>query len=147
MQGEISVAYQYGKVKKFTVVLTLATNTKTNNYIEPAFFRKKTKTVKDGNTAVSANSKPIDNSIKKPLLDNSTKIVLIVDDSPINCFIISEMLHRYSVNSEKALNGKQALDMIKEKNRYVPYSLILMDINMSIMSGPEVIHEIFIGNY
>lgn len=69
--------------------------------------------------------------------------VLIVDDNPINSLVIGEILSRYSLNVEKALNGKEAIELIEA--RKTPYSLIFMDVNMPIMGGIEVSNSINIG--
>lgn len=63
--------------------------------------------------------------------------VLIVDDNPMNSLVISKMLNRFSLNSEEALNGKEAVELVQ--TRKSPYCLILMDVNMPVMSGPEVL--------
>lgn len=62
--------------------------------------------------------------------------ILVVDDEPINREILGNLLCRdYEVHY--AENGKQALDILQEKE-YV-YSLILLDLLMPVMDGFELI--------
>jgi hypothetical protein len=68
----------------------------------------------------------------------SKKDVLVVDDTPFNNMMIKHMLQILNVNCEIATNGKDALD--KFNFRFpLNYSLILMDINMPVMDGIEVL--------
>lgn len=62
----------------------------------------------------------------------STKI-LIVDDNPVNIFIISEYLKEWNLESDAAESGAQALELVKENE----YHLILMDLHMPQMDGYE----------
>lgn len=59
--------------------------------------------------------------------------ILIVDDNPVNIYIISEYLREWSLNNEKAENGPQAIKLVQEKE----YDLILMDLHMPDMDGYE----------
>lgn len=74
--------------------------------------------------------------------------VLIVDDNVFNIATVESILDiRYGLSSEKALNGQEAVDIVKkreEKRRDSPctcgeetssYSIILMDCNMPVMDG------------
>ena len=62
--------------------------------------------------------------------------ILVVDDEPINREILGNLLCKdYEVHY--AENGKQALDILQEKE-YV-YSLILLDLLMPVMDGFELI--------
>lgn len=40
---------------------------------------------------------------------------MIVDDEPYNIFVISMMIQSLGYEVEKALNGKEAFDLIKKK--------------------------------
>lgn len=62
--------------------------------------------------------------------------VLVVEDTPVNMFVLIQQLHRVGVSKSEitqAENGQQALDAAKEKS----FNVILMDIHMPTMSGWE----------
>ena len=59
--------------------------------------------------------------------------VLIVDDNKVNILVLAEMLKQLGVKSDKALNGVEAIEQVKNNS----YHLILMDIHMPIMDGFE----------
>lgn len=61
--------------------------------------------------------------------------ILIVDDNAVNRMIIQKMLHNIKVKTEIAVDGKKALDEIK--NNKHKYDLVLMDLDMPIMDGYE----------
>jgi osomolarity two-component system sensor histidine kinase TcsA len=62
------------------------------------------------------------------------KNLLLVEDNIINQRVMVKMLRSLGFNHiETALNGEQALHLVKTNNR--DYDLILMDIDMPIMDG------------
>ena len=66
------------------------------------------------------------------------KNVLIVDDNPFNILAASFVLEKMQCSIDKAFHGEECLTMLKtntEKSKY--YDLILMDIQMPIMDGPQ----------
>ncbi len=63
-----------------------------------------------------------------------TPLVLIVDDNPKNLQVLGNYLQKEGYLVEFALNGKSALDWIKQ----VEFDLILLDIMMPGMDGFEV---------
>ena len=67
--------------------------------------------------------------------------VLIVDDNPMNILVIQSYLKSINLQGDQALNGKEAVDKVKERasNRdcCTTYKLVFMDINMPIMDGIE----------
>lgn len=68
-----------------------------------------------------------------------TKHVLLVDDDSIFQMLGTKALHRVGVNDtriQKALNGKQALDILKDPGTPRP-DVILLDLNMPVMNGFE----------
>jgi len=70
------------------------------------------------------------------------KKILIIDDEPEICKMVTEFLFDAGYSSSSALNGPDGLAMIK---RDLP-SLVLLDIGMPGMDGIEVmrlIHEEF----
>ncbi len=63
--------------------------------------------------------------------------ILIVDDNEYNIFILRNLLHKFKLSVETALNGRDALDKLEQ---YSDYSLVFMDFSMPILSGEEVKH-------
>lgn len=70
--------------------------------------------------------------------DYSKYTVLIVDDIPVNIILLKTMLTRTNVKMLTAANGEEALDIVR---RLKP-ELVLLDIQMPIMNGFEVLKEI-----
>jgi len=70
--------------------------------------------------------------------DYSKYTVLIVDDLPVNIILLKTMLTRTNVKTLTAANGEEALDIVR---RLKP-ELVLLDIQMPIMNGFEVLKEI-----
>lgn len=70
--------------------------------------------------------------------DYSKYTVLIVDDIPVNIILLKTMLTRTNVKTLTAANGEEALDIVR---RLKP-ELVLLDIQMPIMNGFEVLKEI-----
>lgn len=66
------------------------------------------------------------------------KKVLIVDDNKINRLVTQKVLEQHSILHKSAINGKEAVDIVKEET----FDFILMDINMPIMNGIEASQKI-----
>lgn len=66
------------------------------------------------------------------------KHILLVEDNKLNQLVAKKVLQKFKVEISLAENGKQAVDMVQEKN----YDLILMDIHMPIMDGIEATKQI-----
>ena len=60
--------------------------------------------------------------------------ILVAEDNDINWEIISEILHMHGIESERAVNGKEAIEMF-EADKDEKYDLIFMDIQMPVMNG------------
>ncbi len=69
---------------------------------------------------------------------NSDKIIMIIDDNPMNLLLTSKILEGFGYQTRTAESGKEGL--LKMENE-VP-SLILLDISMPEMDGYEVCEEI-----
>lgn len=80
--------------------------------------------------------KNIDNSLEKENIQNIH--VLVVDDILTNQLVITKMLKKLDITYETALNGREAVDLVK-KNQY---NLILMDIQMPEMDGHKATKKI-----
>ncbi|KYP15185.1 response regulator [Flavihumibacter sp. CACIAM 22H1] len=92
----------------------------------------------------TAVHKPIEKPVPPPL-PNPTPLnqqknsrLLVVEDNEINQHLISQLLSNNEFLFDLAKNGKQALELLREKS----YTLILMDIQMPEMDGYATTQEI-----
>lgn len=69
------------------------------------------------------------NTFSKTYPSNTS--ILVVEDDESNFMLLNAILCNYSI--ERAHNGKEAVEMVAQKN----YSIVLMDIKMPIMNGLE----------
>lgn len=67
--------------------------------------------------------------------------ILIAEDNDINWEIIQAMLNMFGITSERAENGKIALEKMKQAKEG-EYALIFMDIQMPEMNGLNATREI-----
>jgi len=70
--------------------------------------------------------------------DYSKYTVLIVDDIPVNIILLKTMLTRTNVRMLTATNGEEALSIVRQSKP----ELILLDIQMPVMNGWEVLKAI-----
>jgi len=61
--------------------------------------------------------------------------VLIADDSQINLLLLANLLELEGCSVDSAANGREALTLIERHD----YSLVLVDLNMPVMSGLELL--------
>ena len=67
--------------------------------------------------------------------------MLIVDDSPYNLFVLSELISRLDplAQVDEALNGEESIklidDLASQRDGRDHYDLILMDLHMPILDG------------
>jgi CheY-like chemotaxis protein len=64
--------------------------------------------------------------------------ILLVEDDLINQKIATQLLTRWGFSVRVANDGKEALDLIREKS----FRLVLMDLNMPVMDGAEATRTI-----
>ena len=64
--------------------------------------------------------------------------MLIVEDTPINAFLLKKVLSKWGIQTDHVLNGKLAVETVQSKK----YDLILMDIHMPEMNGFEATKHI-----
>ena len=74
-------------------------------------------------------------------VDRSGIKILITDDNPINTEIADAILTDEGFKTDRAENGKIALEKIAEADED-EYSLVLMDIRMPVMNGYEAARAI-----
>ena len=67
--------------------------------------------------------------------------VLIVEDNELNLEIIQTILSEYHIQTDSVVNGKQAVERMKEMPEGT-YDMILMDIMMPVMNGLEAAENI-----
>ena len=63
--------------------------------------------------------------------------VLLVEDNRINQQIASELMAAMGVRVTLADNGQQALDLLQSAAQPLPWSLVLMDLQMPVMDGHQ----------
>jgi signal transduction histidine kinase/HPt (histidine-containing phosphotransfer) domain-containing protein/ActR/RegA family two-component response regulator len=63
--------------------------------------------------------------------------VLLVEDNKINQQIASELMTAMGVRVTLADNGQQALDLLQDTAQPLPWSLVLMDLQMPVMDGHQ----------
>ncbi len=67
--------------------------------------------------------------------DRAPPRVLVVDDTPANRDVLSRRVQREGYLAETAENGREAL----EKLRAGPFDLVLLDVQMPEMDGPQLL--------
>jgi CheY-like chemotaxis protein/HPt (histidine-containing phosphotransfer) domain-containing protein len=79
---------------------------------------------------------------KEELVFNSSLLagcrILLVEDNEMNRLVATTMLEHYDVEFEEAVNGEEALRLLKNAH----FDLILMDVQMPVMNGIEATHAI-----
>ncbi|MGM9530070.1 MAG: response regulator [Phascolarctobacterium sp.] len=74
--------------------------------------------------------------VEEPKVSFEGKRVLVVEDNDLNREIAYEILSRAGFVVEEAVDGSEAVDIMKARPEYY-YDLVLMDIQMPIMDGYE----------
>ena len=69
---------------------------------------------------------------------NSKPKIMVVDDDPAICDVLHKYLGKKGYNITTFTNPKLALEFLKDND----YGLLLVDINMSEMSGIEVVKAV-----
>ncbi len=78
--------------------------------------------------------------VKYDKMDNSTCRILVVEDSPLNMEITIDTLQRAGYETEEAVNGKQAVEMVEQSGDGY-YDFVLMDIQMPVMDGLTAVKQ------
>lgn len=66
------------------------------------------------------------------------KHILLVDDNKMNVLLAQTVLRKWEMGFDCAYDGKEALELFKKND----YDLILTDIQMPVMGGVELTHEV-----
>lgn len=66
------------------------------------------------------------------------KKILLAEDNPVNILIIKQILSKYGIVITVAINGEEAIQIF-EKDKY---DLILMDLQMPLKNGYDVLNYI-----
>jgi signal transduction histidine kinase/DNA-binding response OmpR family regulator len=64
--------------------------------------------------------------------------VLVVEDDKVNQNVLGAILEKLGAHATVAENGQQAVEMVRAH----PFGLILMDMNMPVMNGPDAARAI-----
>jgi signal transduction histidine kinase/ActR/RegA family two-component response regulator len=112
MNGELTVSSQLGVGSVFAVSLPLPVNVK--NQAKAALYPN--------------DIDPKFNEV----------YVLVVDDSTINLLFLVSMLKQIGCKVDSAMDGLEALALIQQNN----YDLALIDINMPVMNGLELVKRL-----
>ncbi|KAE8808657.1 Peroxide stress-activated histidine kinase mak2 [Hordeum vulgare] len=70
---------------------------------------------------------------------SSSMKVLIVEDDAVQRMVLSNMLRKFQCEITMAMNGKEAVDLFLEGNKF---DIIFCDKDMPIMTGPEAVVKI-----
>lgn len=112
----------------------------TKNIIEQHQFQINVESQVKHGTTFSINipkiSTKLHTSPLKKAVITATKTILIVDDHDQMLDYLSDILSNYKII--KARNGKEALDIIKQK----PIDLLLTDYMMPVMDGWELVRQV-----
>jgi CheY-like chemotaxis protein/signal transduction histidine kinase len=83
------------------------------------------------------STKPTITKVKQPAIKRK-ETILLVDDNPVNLKVTSTILGNAGYTTYQVENGKEALEMLDQKN----FDLILMDGEMPVMNGYEATKKI-----
>jgi CheY-like chemotaxis protein len=82
-------------------------------------------------------------SHKTPYIQLTGKKVLIIDDNPINCMMLSDLLGNWGAFVRYETRGEEGLKEVKRALEISePYSLVLLDSHMPEMNGIETARAI-----
>ena len=75
-------------------------------------------------------------------LNNYDRSILVVDDSKFQLSVVTKMLKEMKINVVTAMDGQEALDIIKSQGENRQFSIVLTDFNMPKMDGFELTKNI-----
>jgi DNA-binding response OmpR family regulator len=76
------------------------------------------------------------------IVDSIHLSALIIDDSPIIRLLLKRVLSSYSIESDEARDGSQAIELFERRLQAErPYDLICLDFGLPKMDGGAVLHQ------
>ncbi|MBT3208641.1 MAG: response regulator [Bacteroidetes bacterium] len=76
-------------------------------------------------------------------IDLSKKRVIIVDDNPVNLYVVNEFVKKWHIKADLVDNPNDAIQQIANNyNKNNPYDILLLDFNMPMMNGFILIEKI-----
>lgn len=124
MGGKITVQSVYGSGSKFTVFINQTINQNNNNIPEKKLGYE-----------------------SKPAITNSefnNQKVLIIDDNNMNLKIEEKILRKYNLDITTSISAEDTMMKINNGNKY---DLLLMDIEMPVKNGSELMKELKAKGY
>jgi CheY-like chemotaxis protein len=91
--------------------------------------------------ATQTSAEPVKVAASAPAMDGALPLnlsVLVVDDNEINRTYLSLLLHKSGARCETAIDGHEAVDLVKTRD----YDLVLMDMQMPVMDGIDATRAI-----
>jgi len=113
MGGDITAESEYGQGTLFTVTVPIAIGNEANIIVS-------------------------DNDEDTLTISAPDAKILVTDDNEFNLKVTSGLLSLMEINTETAISGFKAIDMIKEND----YDIVFMDHMMPEMDGIETVHKI-----
>lgn len=71
------------------------------------------------------------------MINQNSGLLLVVDDNRVNRLLLGRSLEQQGHRVEMAENGRQALELLHAK----PFDLVLLDIEMPVMNGYQVLEK------
>ncbi len=137
MGGKVTVQSVYGSGSKFTVILDQQIKTATPIISNEAFNNihssASNQTLKDEYTIIEKDEEQI------VYADYSNKTILAIDDSKLNLNIIEKLLRHYKLKLVKSMSAVNTLEKIYNGENF---DLLLMDIEMPIKKGTQIMQEL-----
>ncbi|MDO7085432.1 response regulator [Pseudocolwellia sp. AS88] len=107
---------------------------------QPVEFIKPIKPIE----AIDGEDELINTSSKQYAWPDNIRL-LIVEDNRINQHVALGILKEFNLTADIAINGLEAISVIKEASKTKPYSLVLMDCQMPEMDGYDATQAIRAG--
>lgn len=126
MGGKITVQSVYGSGSKFTIVL--------NQAIKTSMSSK----TKEMNHTLPQNNNSANNEVQNNI-NFKNKTILVIDDNNMNLKVAEKLLKRYNLNIITSISAE---DTIRKINSGEKYDLLLLDIEMPVKNGTELMLEL-----